>query len=170
MSLTKQERIKRREVRLLLYTLERKWGVPADLYKVVVGTPNYETGNTATTKTKYHVPKLVTHETKFDQKFEYDLSYLAANKNFTYGGVYIPGDRLAILNSKYLPSTFQLSVEDHLIYGGKRYAIQRFEELDAKAGWLLHLRHTTGTKPVQTHERAVWSRVSPSQDIESTLE
>lgn len=168
MALTKVERVKRREMRLMLYSLERKWGVPADLYKITVGTPNFETGGKATTLAKYHIPKFITHGVQFDQKFEYDLSFLAANKNFTYGGVYQPGDRFAIVNSESLNGVV-LDMKDYFVYGGLRYAIQRLQQIDYKVGWFVHLRHTPGTTPNQVHERAVWSRVTSTQDIVGEL-
>jgi hypothetical protein len=169
MALTKQERIKRREIRLMLYTLQRKWGVPADLYKLAVGTPNFATGIPSTTRTKYHIPKFITHAVSFDQKFEYDLSFLAANKNFTYGGFYVPGDRVGIVDARFLPAGVEIETKDHFLYDNKRWEIHRFERLDYRTGWYVHLRHTPGTKPTQTHERAVWSRVTATQDIEGVL-
>jgi hypothetical protein len=167
MSLTKQERIKRREALLCLYGLERKYGVPADLYKVSVGVPNIETGDRGITTTKYHIPKMITHTATIHPKFDYDISYLAANKNFTYGGIYAPNDRIVVFRNTW--GLAEITMKDWVIYGDKRYGMVRIVALDFQLGWILHLRHTPDIKPYQSHDRAVWSRVTPSQDMEGTL-
>lgn len=169
MHLTKIDRIRRREMLKSLYVLERKWGVPADLYIMDSVSPNYETGKQTVNRTKYHIPRLITHSVEFVHKFEYDLSFLAANKNFTYGGFYAPGDRYAIICAKFVPTEVNIQLKDYVVLSGDRYNLQRLQKLDYHAGWILHLRHTPGEKPYQSIDRAVWSRVTPSQDVEGTL-
>jgi hypothetical protein len=165
--MNKQERIKRREVLLVLYGLERKYGVPADLYKITVGEPNLETGRPDTTRIKYHTPKMVTHTVSMDHKFDYDIAFLAANKNFTYGGFYAPGDRIVIVRNTW--GLTEVTLKDWIIYDDKRYSIERVVTLDYRVGWILHLRHTPGVTPYQIHDKVVWSRVTPDHDMEGTL-
>lgn len=152
-----------------LYALERKWGVPADLYHLNSSTPNYETGKSVVDRTKIHLPKLITHQVDSLHKFEYDLSFLAANKNFTYGGFYAPGDRIAVICAQRIPSEVKIELHDYIVLSGIRYNLQRIQRLDFHAGWILHLRNTPGEKPFQVIERAVWSRVTPTQEIEGEL-
>lgn len=152
---------------LVLYALERKWGVLAALYKVTAVTPNLDTGATAVTCTKYAIPKLITHGIEWSQKFEYDLSFLAANKNFAYGGLYTPGDRIAVIRNTM--GITAIEMKDYLVHDGKRYEMQQIEALDYQAGWILRLRHTPDVKPYQVHERAVWSRIEPTQEISEEL-
>ena len=162
--LTKQQRIRRRGILVALYSLERTWGVSADLYRVTAVNPDFDTGKNNTTRQRYHIPRMITHGIEWSQKFEYDLSFLAANKNFTYGGVYVPGDRMAVVRNTF--GLTAVEMKDYIVYDGKRYAMQRIEALDYQAGWILHLRHTPDVKPLQIHARAVWSRVTPTNDIE----
>lgn len=167
MSLTKQQRIKRRETLLVLYGLERKYGVLADYYKITVGEPNLELGDSGISKVKYKVPKLITSTVTIHPKFDYDISFLAANKNFTYGGIYEPNDRVAILRNTI--GLTNVDLKDWIIFDDTRYGIERVVMLDYKLGWILHLRHTPGIKPYQIHNRVIWSRVTLSQDAEGTL-
>lgn len=157
------QRVKRRETLLLLYSLERKWGVSADLYKVGLVAPNLELGRTGEQATKYPFTKFITHGVTIELKFEYDIGYLAANKNFTYGGIFMPNDRLAIIRNIF--NLKSIDMKDYIIYDGKKYAMQTVVDLDYHTGWILHLRHTPGSKAYQQHDRTVWSRVTATQDI-----
>lgn len=164
----REQRIKRHDTRLILYSLQRKWGTRADYYKVTIGTPNLDTGSKGITRIKYPLRALITTTAKFIRKFEYDIGYLAANKNFTYGGFFEPGDRLALIGPE-LPSGVRIEQRDYFAIDDKRYDIQRLEPLDGDVGYLLHLRHTKENKPYLIHERFVWSRITPVQEISYEL-
>lgn len=155
MGLTFRERIRRREMRQILYRMRRRWGVEADLYQVNPGEPDIDLGTTTDVKTKIHIPQFITWLVTESQKFEYDLSFVAANKNFTYGAFFQVGDRFGIIDGKYLPDNFDLTENDYVVYDSLRYDLQRWDVLDAKSGFLLHLRHVKGTAPSQIIEKTV---------------
>ena len=159
---TKIDRIKRREIRALLYRVKRKWGTPGDLYKVATAAPNYDTGTVGISLTKYHFRELISVSVQFIHKFEYDIGFLAANKNFTYGGFYQPGDRVAIIDGM---DGLQIEMTDYFFINGLRYDPQKIERLDYNAGWFLHLRHTKGSTGKQIHERHVYNHLTIDQDI-----
>ncbi len=171
MALTKLDRIRQQEGRLILYALRQKWGVPADFYKMSVApTANsIETGNKGVTRTKTHIPNLMTTSVDFIRKFEYDIGFLAANKNFTYGGFFEPGDRLAVLDGAYLAEGMDIDQKDYFVYGGRRYDIQRIEVFDHQVGWMLHLRHTKENKRYAIFEGYVYSHVTVEQTVEGEL-
>lgn len=160
----RQQRIQRHDVTLILYALQRKWGTPADLYKVSVGSPDFVSGGKGVSRTLHHIPLFVTSSVTSTRKFEYDIGYLAANKNFTYGGFYEPGDRLGFIAASDVPSLIEITQEDYMIINGQRYNMQRIVELDFREGWYLHLRRIKNQKRYAIHEKYLWSRVSIDQD------
>lgn len=169
--MTKQTRIKQHEGRLILFTLRRKWGIPADFYKISVApTDNdFEAGKKGISRTKYTIPAFVTCQVSLIRKFEYDIGYLAANKNFTYGGFFEQGDRLAVLDATYLPDNLTIEQKDYFIFDNQRYDVQRIEALDHRIGWLLHLRVTKENKRYAIVDRYVYSHLDLEQDINETL-
>jgi len=96
----------------------------------------------------------VSVEYTLTQRFEYDLSFLAANKNFTYGGIFEVGDRVAVLSAYDFANGFLPTTDDYVVCQGKRFTVHKFTELDAKAGWLVHLRNTQGVLPGRVIERS----------------
>jgi len=166
MSLTKQQRIKRRELFLTLYALERKYGISADLYSVNDVDPNYELGRPDQTVTKYHINKLITNNVTILQEIP---RLLGESRSFRYGdsGVYNPGDRLCVVRNVFGLS--EIKMQDYLVYDSKRYSMQRVVALDFQAGWLLHIRHTPDVKAYQIFDKSVWSRVTPSQEVDNEL-
>lgn len=169
MGLTKLGRIKQQEGRLILYSLRQKWGTPADFYKVTVSpTENdIESGKAGVARTKYLIPYFITCQVSLIRKFEYDIGYLAANKNFTYGGFFEPGDRLAVLDAEFYSGTIEQ--KDYFVHDNKRYDIIRNEVFDHEVGWMLHLRATKNNKRYAILNEYVYSHLTIEQVINATL-
>lgn len=159
------ERIKRKFLSRILYEYRQRFGVPADLYKVSVGTPNYETGNKSVTLSKIKIPQLITLTANAIKKFEYDISYIKANSNFAYGGFYTPNDRFMIVDGVYLDGQ-TIQQEDYIVYNEQKYSMQRIETLDAESGYMLHTRSTIGEQFNQIHEVYVRSIIEVEQEYE----
>lgn len=160
-------RRRRREIRQVLYRLKRRYGGLLEYYTIVPGTPNLLTGSKGTeTKTVYALRRCVSLEYTLSQRFEYDLSFLAANKNFTYGGIFEVGDRVAVLDSSDFPIGFTPQTDDRCVVQGKSYLLHGYTEMDAKAGWLIHLRHTQATIPGRVIEKTVKHILEIEQEIE----
>lgn len=160
----------RHDIQLLLYTMKRKWGVRAAFYKVAVGKPDLESGGKAITRIKYTINRLVSSTVKTIRKFEYDIGYLAANKNFTYGGFFESGDRLAVISDELSRQGIEeITMKDYFIINDQRFDIGRVEQMDGDVGYLLHLKRTKEREPQAIHERFVWDRITPTQTIGATI-
>lgn len=171
MALTKLDRIRQQEGRLILYALRQKWGVPADFYKVSINQTinTIESGKKGVTREVYHISSFLTSAVDLIKKFEYDIGFLAANKNFTYGGFYEPGDRLCVLDGSLVPEGLTVEQEDYFIHDRKRYDIQRVEAFDHQVGWILHLRATKNIKQYAIVHEYVYNHLTIEQDINETL-
>jgi len=143
----------RRSVRKELYALARRWGSKAVLVTQDEGTFDEKTGANVATIARQNLDFLVTWERMDLEKFAYDLAFVAANKNFTYGGFYEVGDRFAIIT--YLDGEIDLDHHDFIIYEGVRYNVHKKLQIDNGLGWMLHLRETKGQLPGQVIEKDV---------------
>lgn len=85
-----------------------------------------ETGSTATTTYEVHIiDRAYGSEEQAAQKFAYDLGYLRANQNFTYGGVFNLKTRSFLVDAKYLPSNFIPKAKMAIICEGKTYFVDK---------------------------------------------
>jgi hypothetical protein len=77
--------------------------------------------------------------------FEYDLSFIAANKNFTYGGFFDPSVRDVIIDSKDIPSGFEITGDMYVIFDDRRYEIKETREAENGYAWWLHVKQVAST-------------------------
>ncbi|MEK0345835.1 MAG: hypothetical protein QQN65_03250 [Nitrosopumilus sp.] len=80
------------------------------------------TGDVTPDETKVKIKKAVLMPETLARKFSYDLSYIAANKNFVYGGFYDRGDGALIFLSKHLPKDRNLN--DFIEIGTNRFEVK----------------------------------------------
>lgn len=166
--MNRQELVKRRTVKRILYAFRRLHGVPADLYKVVVTNPDYATGRLGVSRTKVSLPQVITGSVDLMKKFEYDLGYVKANSNFTYGLTFEIGDRIAIVDGCYL-SGYQIQQKDYIVYDTTRYDMVKIHRMDASLGYILHLRVTKGQVTNQIIDKKVISQFPIDQEISYEL-
>ena len=122
---TNHQRIKK-----VLYALKRKWGTPITLTKEDV-TYDYTTGApTLTPDASVTVKRAIILPRKIINDFSYDLSFIAANKNFTYGAFYATSTRKIIIDKSDVGSTFDYTIDDVLFIQGKGYVIKSLEKYD----------------------------------------
>lgn len=158
------ERRKYRQIKERLRRLCRNRGVPADYYFVTPGTFNRTTGaQDDNTVVVHNYRYVITYEVTEQRKFEYDLAFIAANTNFTYGGLFEVGDKIFILEDK----GFVPGVENHyIVQSGERYNVHKVGKFDFGAGYVVHARRTQNQEPNQVIQKTVLHVVTPEQTIE----
>jgi hypothetical protein len=82
------------------------------------------------------------------RNFNYDLSYIAAGKNFVYGGYYDVSRRDFIIDSDDLPDGFSPSNNDFLLYDEKRYEILTAEMSERLAAWIINAKSVASYDPI----------------------
>lgn len=160
-------------IRGVLYRLKRNYGSLADIYHQESETVDLATGRKTVVKTKLSVKRAILMPTRVHSSFSYDLSFLAANKNFTYGGIYALCDRVIILDRRDLPNEYDLSrdyMNKYIIIDLRRYEISEIEEFDHKAGYMVKLKHTKGAQLSQIVELKVLTLVNVDVESEDTVE
>ena len=127
-----------RFVKSVIRSLKRKHGQSIVLYKTTVqGTIDWTegtvTGRTTSTKS---IKKAVILPGRATRKFSYDITFLAANKNFTYGGFYDVTQRDMIIDQSDIGS-FGIDLDTRIRFNGSDYRIRELNEFEESNAWYL---------------------------------
>lgn len=113
-----------------VYHLKRSYGQPVALYIRGVVSQNPSTGEVTYPERKWKIKKAPVLTAELLRKFQYDLSFIAANKNFTYGGHYDKSQRGIIVDTRDLPANYVQSLDDAFVIDHRRYAIKSVDEFE----------------------------------------
>ena len=132
----------------VIYPLKRRYGVPATLFRLDSKIDNIQTGKVQKSYTRVRITRVAALPQNTLRKFIYDLSFIAANKNFTYGGFFDHMQKVLLVDGKDLPANFEIDPNDHFELEGIRYSIKKLElfEHDNKA-WVVGLSRVKGEPP-----------------------
>jgi len=137
-----------REIRKIIYNLKRQFGLPIIIRSPLSSTNNLETGKSTRTYTSYTIRRAIILTSTEIRDLAYDLAYIAANKNFTYGGFFDLTERTVIIDAKDLPTDFRLSLNDHLIFQTRQYEIMEVCEAEHHMSYLLHVKELQSSDTV----------------------
>ncbi len=131
-----------REIKRVIYRLKREWGTPMTLKRETTSL-NVDTGvETPTVTATVTLPRGILLPRKLSTDFSYDLSYIAANKNFTYGGFFGKTTRLVLLDAQDLGS-YTVAKGDHVVVNSKRYTIDAIDEYEEGVGVIAYMLKIT---------------------------
>lgn len=82
------------------YRLRKEYGIPIDIKHTKEGSLDVITGEVTQTIVSIHLPRVLVLTGAVRPRFFYDIGYLAANKNFTYGGDVLQRTITVVLNLK----------------------------------------------------------------------
>ena len=125
-----------RQIKNILYQLKKDWGIAMDL-RNQTSVVDRKTGMTQKSYVSTPVRRGILLPVKLTPSFVYDLSFIAANKNFTYGGLFGAGSRVVIVDGSDVPSTFTVKEDTQLIIAKAVYSVKNVETLVNKLGYLL---------------------------------
>lgn len=107
-------------LRRLLYTFKRDYGTVIDYVQVVSSTPNDDTGDIRVVRKVFTVPAVILPKQTV-RKFVQDIGYLAADKNFTYGGMN-DYEAVTFLVDRYdMPDDWDPALDGYINQCGRRY-------------------------------------------------
>lgn len=137
-----------RFIRNTLYQLKRDYGTQLTLY-LETATTNLTTGVRTPSSQNWVIRRAVVLPSDWKRKFSYALSFVAANKNFTYGGFFDADRRELIIDSDDLPKNFVLTNNHHIVIDTQKYLITEVSQLEEAAGWIIHVKAVSGESPRQ---------------------
>jgi hypothetical protein len=164
-----------RRIRLLLYQLKRQFGGPITVYKLVSAETVYDTG----IKTKFYtitrIPRGIILPVKVAREIATSITIVAANKMMVYGGSYDAGTRQFIIDAQDVPSDFNFSKDDFILYNNRRYEIKSYEEFEFHTGWNVVGKETFAEPQVPNtyhylHQRLSRTNLALNQTSEATTE
>jgi len=133
---------------VVIYKLKRLFGLPLIVYKSVENTMNVETGRVIREWVHHHVRRAVILPHEIARSFVYDLSYIAANKNFTYGATFDKDTRIVLIDRKDLKG-FVIVKDCWLNITDIRYEIVDLMDVEELSSYMLKVKATTGNLPVE---------------------
>jgi hypothetical protein len=151
-----------RFVRKLIYDLKKRMGVPIGVYRFS-SSVNFDTGAKTVTVTKYAINNALVMTTKQFRDFAYDLSFIAANKNFTYGGQFDTNTRVFIISDRDLPTT--VSNDDHIIYSHQRYQIKEIAKTEVGEATAFIASELKGYRPLEIINQALLDTLDLVEDV-----
>ncbi len=102
----------------IIYTLKRDYGCSLELYIVKTVTPNLDTGRSTSDIRKVKINRAPV------------LSFIAANKNFTYGGLFGTSTRLIMIDTEDLPVDYEYFEDQYIIFENRRYNMKEMARYD----------------------------------------
>jgi hypothetical protein len=130
----------------LLYSLKRRFGCPLDVYNQSPESIDLTTGRATITKSSIQIARAIIMPSQVHRSFSYDIGYLKANSNFTYGGIYTEGTRQIIIDRADLPPGYTIDSTDqfYIVYDGCRYEIKEVAEFEYKLAYLITANRLDG--------------------------
>lgn len=112
-----------RSPRFVIYDLKRQFGRNISLYRTDNDIRDLKTGMTVADVTRRDVSRAIVLPARKIRDFVYDLSFIAANRNFTYGGLFDQNSRSIILSARDI-GTFKLDLSCWVVYDDVRWDVK----------------------------------------------
>jgi len=130
-----------REIRKIVYRLKHEFGLRIVLKKPLSTSYDIETGERTQAVFTWVVRRAVVTPMRQLEKFSYDLSFVAANKNFTYGGTFLKSTRSFIIDARDLPNDFEIDttciIEFTSLGKTRTYRVSEMQLAEHGQAWLI---------------------------------
>ena len=151
------------QMKRLLYRLKRQNGDKMYLYQVTSSSNNVKTGEISLAYNVYPIKRGIQLPKQLTRKFAYDLTFLAANKNFQYGAYYDLGVRDFIIETKDLPRSVTDNIDIdlgwHIIYDHKRFELKEINFYDYRLAMYIVGHETSQALPFEWHNKDVSTQI-----------
>lgn len=156
-------------IRRVLYSVKRQYPTRVVIHRRSNKTYDPETGAKTASVESWEVDRAIMLQGDTSRKFVYDLTFIANNKDFTYGGHFDTKKRRLIVDRQDLPADFEPKKDDYIVAEGQRYEIENIEDFEYKAAIVYTMEHVIGSENVAVEEQSVWSTLHIGQTVEVTL-
>ena len=153
----------------VLYRLKRRYGATVDLIWRTSSTVDRETGLKTVEKDSIRLQRVIVLPSQVHREFSYDLAYIAAAKNFTYGGFFDTTERRFIVDTRDLPPDFEIKVGYYLVYDRVRYDVKTVEKFEDARAFFLTAKQATSVDNSNQIELHLFSEISLTSEAEATL-
>ena len=128
-----------------IYRLKHQMGEPIKWLERTSSSVNYSTGNMNETITEIAIFRAIVLPIEMIQKAKYSITFLAANKNFVYDGLYEKSKLGVLIDLRDLPfRDFEKRGEDRVkLQNGKVYEITSRDYYGMEIALILELQEVT---------------------------
>jgi hypothetical protein len=137
-----------RQIELILYRLKREYGQLIYVRKPTQNDNDTQTGKIVRDYAVYKVKKAICLPADLMRSFVYDLTYIAANKNFAYGGLFDKLTKIFIIDKKDLKlEGIKLDIDTtcHVVCKARKYDIVSCDETEDSSGYLIKAKNIDAT-------------------------
>lgn len=137
-----------RQIELVLYRLKREYGLPVILRKPTRNENDIQTGKITREYSVCKIRKAICLPADLMRTFIYDLTYVAANKNFAYGGLFDKTVKIFILDKKDIKidgAKVSVTMDDHIVYKTKKFDMVAIDETEDGTSYLLKTKNIDST-------------------------
>ena len=148
----------------VLYRLKRRYGGSVTFHRDLEELDT-RTGKKTVTKTVWDFKWAILLPNVLVSKFVYDLTYIASNKNFAYGGIFDTSKRRLILDSKDL-GTYVPRLDDYFTFDNKRWNVTEIHDFEFNTGKLIVGQLVVGAPVREIHNESARTRCIFSDSVE----
>jgi len=158
-----------RQAKVVIYRLKRNYGEPVHILYNQSLSHDVRTGEVDRQEEVINVKRAIVMTPKVARQFSYDLSFIAANKNFTYGGFYDASDRVLLLDAKDLPKDYFPDINHRCVYDHQRYEFSQLLPVTGNYAYMIHLKHVEGSRPEDIIEQRTGHRTTITQEEDNAI-
>jgi len=134
------------QIRRVLYALKRQYGGEIVVYQNTAVTTDTKTGDVTRTKTATRIHRAVVLPVTISREVKQGISLISANKQMVTGGGFESGKRMFIVERRDCPRLV-LKKTDWVVYNGRRYAIDNYEEYEFETAYIIVGKEIPGEAP-----------------------
>ena len=152
-------------IRNIIYKLKREYGQKLTVYRMTQNDYSVTSGKVTKDYSVQSVKRAIVLPTKIERDFVYDLAFIAANKNFTYGGLFDTNQRVIIIDNRELTTDFVFNLNDHIVFDGNYYTLKTINIAEIKRATLLVTKELVGAFANEHISETVSDNLSVSEDV-----
>jgi len=153
-----------------IYRLKRMYGQQIEFVRLISIAVNTATGVQNVTRNSWTLQRAVVLPKVLERSFKYDLSFIAANKNFTYGALYDAGTREILIDKKDIGINFVPTMNDYLVWNQGHYKISEAQDYEGTNALYIKAVNVVGNSSDDIRLRSVTSALMPTQSTNSEIE
>jgi len=150
-----------------LRSLKYKFPTEVIINRRVSSESNKQTGVVTNVEDSYKVKRAIVLPVNTDRDFIYALTFIASNKNFTYGGffeqqrvqVYIDGPDMVV----------PIEIDHWLTIGGRRFEVEAIVDYVPYQGMLIRAKQVTTVSPERILKETLWTRLRLTSNATATV-
>jgi hypothetical protein len=88
---------------------------------------------------------------------------------FVMGGSYDAGTRMFIIDTRDMPDDYEFTMDDWIVYNGRRYDLKTVEEFEQHTAWTIVGKEVKGVRPEQVFFAHVTDKLILEQDADGSV-